>query len=111
MSGVKTNAVKSAKKAGIALSEIGSGAQMNWFYGDMVREEGYAVTNVAIGATKKQNKCFEITVEDREQAVKIMPVQALQFGIASVEGDDVVITATNIVARNNGGVITLESVE
>lgn len=108
----KTNVAKTAaKKAGIALSEIGSGAQMNWFYGDMVREEGYRVINTAIGETKKGKKCFDITVEGREQAVKIMPVTALQFGIASVEEDEVIITAEVLVARNDGGAISLVAAE
>jgi hypothetical protein len=105
-------AVKTAN--GIALSEV-SGSSLQWFYGDMKGKE-YDVTETVVGetkgsATKQPKKCFEIHLDGREEPVRIMPIQALNAGIAEIIGEEIIVNAQVITAiENDNGAIALSKV-
>lgn len=97
------------KRETIALAEAANGNQLNWFYGDMVGNE-YPVVSVTRAETKRKNTCFEIEVEDREKPVRIMPLNAVQAGIADIVNGEIAIVANVITAVNEDGAMTLAKV-
>ena len=100
MSKVATRTSAKSAKVGIPVSEMIKGNE-NWNYADLVGQT-LTVENIAVGTTKKGKMCFEINLEGRELPVRIMPSQALEQGIAEVDGEDVVITATALTANETG---------
>lgn len=106
----KPNAGKAAqKRETIALAEAANGNQLNWFYGDMVGGQ-YPIKSVSRAETKKKNPCFEIEVDEREKPVRIMPINAVQSGIADIVGGEITVVANVLTATNEDGAIALEKV-
>ena len=109
MSTKTNNKTANAAKVGISTEDTYKGAFLEWNYGDLngeVRE----VENVAIATTKSGNKCFELQIEGRDKSVKVMPANALVMGIADVEDDLVVVTATKIKFTTADGRTNMQAV-
>jgi hypothetical protein len=106
----KPNAGKTAQKRDtIALAEAAKGNQLQWFYGDMVGNQ-YPIKSVSRAETKKKNPCFEIEVEEREEPVRIMPINAVQAGIADIVDGEITVIANVITATNEEGAMQLAKV-
>lgn len=105
----KTTRRNSTKKVenqfpGIPVSEAVSAASLQWNYSDMLEQGEYEIKDCLIGRTKPKGddldgkKCFEIVVADREQPVRVMPMQAKAWGIASEVNGEIIVTAKFIEA-------------
>lgn len=108
---MKTNVAGAAKNAKtkqavvIALKDAIGGDGLKWNFPDMANGE-YAITDVrvfdGVGKTSgKPYKAFEIEVDGRDEVIRVLPMRAVEYGIASIVDDGVEVTAQVITSNKS----------
>lgn len=106
-----TNTAEQAKVT-IALKDAVSGEQLKWQFPDMV-DNDFAVESVKVfdgvgKKSKKPYKAFELKLEGRTEPVRVLPMRAVEYGIAEIVNEGIEVVANTITSSDG---IALEMID